>query len=149
MEFKRDNKNRPREMSSKKTVGWMVPQKQMSTNADYNIEGGQIQRGGSSGKEGEKGPKVVSLSLMFLHPTPQSSLAALKISCRNNNCISSQIWPALWRIQRQAVQGELPVRQRGQVEGVGRAEEAAEDGGGQGEERGGGWKRKSKDCTYL
>ena len=35
MEFKRDNKNRPREMSSKKTVGQMVPRKQMSTNADY------------------------------------------------------------------------------------------------------------------
>ena len=51
----------------------------MSTNADYNIEGGQIQRGGSSGKEGEKGPKVVSLSLMFLHPTPQNSLKLSEI----------------------------------------------------------------------
>ena len=43
------------------------------------ITGGQIQRGGSSGKEGEKGPKVVSSSLMFLHPTPQNSLKLSEI----------------------------------------------------------------------
>lgn len=49
----------------------------------------------------------------------------------------SQIWPIVRRVQRQAVQRELSICEWGEVEGVGRVEEAAEDRGGQWEERGG------------
>ena len=91
VEFKRDNKNRPREMSSKKTVGQVVARKHVNKFLSI-ILGGQIQGGSSSGQKGEKGPKVVLMSLMFPldAPLPITKFPH-KISYAHNNLISSQI----------------------------------------------------------
>ena len=95
VEFKRDNKNRPREMSSKKTVGRMVPRKHVNKFLSLillEFLGGQIQGDSSSGQKGEKGPKVVLMPLMFPldAPLPITKFPH-KISYAHNKFISSQI----------------------------------------------------------